>query len=117
MLHLRQSDAANMYVLNARYFFITLLNSLQFHDADQFLIYFAGIYFMRLCILWILYCIITLFLGAFAKLRKAVIDFVMFGSPSIRLSACNNSASTRRILIKFDIRDFFENLSRKFKFC
>ena len=30
--------------------------------------------------------------------------------------AWNNSAPTGRNLIKFDISDFFENLSRKFKF-
>jgi len=41
----------------------------------------------------------TQFLGAFAKLRKAAISFVM----SVRLSAWNNSAPTGRIFIKFDI--------------
>jgi len=50
-------------------------------------------------------------LGAFAKLRQATIRFVMSGS----LSAWNNSAPTGRFFIKFDIRGFFENLSRKFK--
>ena len=34
----------------------------------------------------------------------------------VRLSVQNNSAPTERILIKFDIWNFFENLSRKFKF-
>jgi hypothetical protein len=42
------------------------------------------------------------FLGAFAKLRKATISFVM----SVRPSAWNNSALTERILIKFDILEF-----------
>jgi hypothetical protein len=51
-------------------------------------------------------------LGAFAKLRKATISFVM----SVRPSAWNNTTSTGRILIKFDILVFVENLSRKFKF-
>jgi len=37
-------------------------------------------------------------------------------SLSVCQSACNNSASTRRILMKSDIVVFFENLSRKFKF-
>jgi len=37
-------------------------------------------------------------LGAFAKLQRATVGFVM----SIRLSAWNNSASTGRIFIKFD---------------
>ena len=36
--------------------------------------------------------------------------------PSVRLSACMNSASTVRIFIKFFICVFFENPSRKFKF-
>jgi hypothetical protein len=39
------------------------------------------------------------FFGAFAKLRKATISFVM----SIRLSAWNISAPTGRIFMKFDI--------------
>jgi hypothetical protein len=39
------------------------------------------------------------FLGAFAKLRKASISLVV----SVRLSAWNNSASTIRILMKFEI--------------
>jgi hypothetical protein len=36
--------------------------------------------------------------------------------PSLRQSGGNNSAPTGRILMKFHIRVFFENLSRKFKF-
>ena len=52
-----------------------------------------------------------LFLGAFAKSQNATISFVV----SVRLSAWNNSAPTGRILIKFGIRDFFENLSIKVK--
>ena len=51
-------------------------------------------------------------LGAFAELGKATINFVM----SVRPSACNNSAPTGWIFMKFDIWVFFENLSRKFKF-
>jgi hypothetical protein len=39
------------------------------------------------------------FFGAFAKLRKATISFVM----SVRLSARNNSAPTGHIFKKFDI--------------
>jgi len=39
------------------------------------------------------------FLGAFAKLQKATISFVM----SVRQSAWNNSAPIRRIFINFDI--------------
>ena len=52
------------------------------------------------------------FLGGFSKLRKATISFVMSVCPS----ALNNSTPTTRILIKFGIYAFFENLSRKFKF-
>jgi hypothetical protein len=42
---------------------------------------------------------LSLFLGAFAKLRKATISFVM----SVRLSAWHYSASIGRIFVKFDI--------------
>jgi hypothetical protein len=44
---------------------------------------------------WLLKAVLV----AFAKLRKATISFVM----SVRLSAWNNSISTGRILMKFDI--------------
>ena len=54
------------------------------------------------------------FLGAFAKLRKAIISFVM--SIRVCLSTCNNWTPTGQILMRFDIWTFFENLSRKFKF-
>ena len=40
-----------------------------------------------------------MFLGAFAKFRKAIISFVM----PVRPSAWNNSAPTGRILIKSGI--------------
>ena len=53
-----------------------------------------------------------LFLGAFAKLRKAIISFFMF----VRLSVWNNSASTGRILKKIDIWSLFEDLSIKLNF-
>ena len=55
------------------------------------------------------------FIGAFAKLRKATISFVMF----VCASEWNNSASTGWIFIKFYIRVFSEkkkNLSRILKF-
>ena len=42
------------------------------------------------------------FLGAFAKLRKAIISFVMSAPPYVRPSAWNNSAPIRLILMKFD---------------
>jgi hypothetical protein len=38
-------------------------------------------------------------LGAFAKLRKATISFVV----SVRLPAWNNSTPIRRIFMKFDV--------------
>jgi hypothetical protein len=45
-------------------------------------------------------------------MRKVTVSFVM----SVRLSAWNNSVPAGRILIKFYIWIFFENLPRKFKF-
>jgi hypothetical protein len=58
-----------------------------------------------------------MFLGAFAKLRKATIIFVRFVCLSVCLSAWLYSLPIERISMKFDILVFsFENLSRKFKF-
>jgi hypothetical protein len=51
-------------------------------------------------------------IGAFEKLRKVTISFVMSVCPS----EWNNWAFTGRIFMKFDISIFFENLSREFKF-
>jgi hypothetical protein len=48
------------------------------------------------------------FLGAFAKLRKGTIS----SCPSVRLSAWNNSAPTRRIFLKFGFLVFFEKLEK-----
>ena len=56
------------------------------------------------------------FLGAFAKLRKATVSFVMSVCPSVLPSAWNNSASTGRIFMKFYIRASFENLSTESSF-
>ena len=47
------------------------------------------------------------FWDAFTQFRKATVSFVMSVRPSIRLSACNNSDSTGRIFMKFDIWVFF----------
>jgi hypothetical protein len=55
------------------------------------------------------------FSGEFAKLRRATISS-MSVRPSVRLSVWKNLAPTGRIFMKFDIRLFFENLFRKFKF-
>jgi hypothetical protein len=52
------------------------------------------------------------FLGAFEKLRKATISFVV----SFYTSACNNSALTGQIFIKCYIYVFFKNMYRKFKY-
>jgi hypothetical protein len=49
-----------------------------------------------------------MFLGVFAKFRKAAIDFVM----SVRLSAWNNSAATGHILIKFDMSTFRKSVDK-----
>jgi hypothetical protein len=51
-------------------------------------------------------------LDVFAKLRKACTSFAI----SVCLSAWNNSAPSGRIIMKFDIWVFFENMSRTFKF-
>jgi hypothetical protein len=50
-------------------------------------------------------------LGALEISSKQTISFVM----SVCLSVCV-SAPAGRVCVKFDIREFFENLSRKFKF-
>ena len=59
-------------------------------------------------------------LGAFTKFRKGSVSFVLSVCPSVRPSvrppAWNNSTSTGRIFMKFDIWVFFENLARKLKF-
>jgi len=48
-------------------------------------------------------CVFNAFLGEFAKLRKAAINFVMSVHPSIcPSSAWNNSALAQRIFMKFD---------------
>ena len=49
-------------------------------------------------------------------MRYTTISFGMSVRPSARLSAWNDSVPTWRVLIKFDIWHFLENLSRKFKF-
>ena len=45
----------------------------------------------------------THILGAFTKLRKAIISFVMSVCPSVCLSVWKNSAPTGQIFIKFHI--------------
>jgi hypothetical protein len=50
------------------------------------------------------------FLGAFAKLRKATISPGHFCT-SVRPSALNYSTTTGRILIKFDVQAFLENIT------
>ena len=55
--------------------------------------------------------------GAFAKLRRATIGFVMSVCPSVRLSAWYNSSPSGRIFMTFDIWGFFfsKHLSIKLK--
>jgi len=55
-------------------------------------------------------------LGAFAKLRRTTVSFVMSVRMSFRPSLWNTSAPTERILLKSHICVFFENLSIIFKF-
>jgi len=72
-----------------------------------------------LCSYYVFCCVTIYVVGAFAKLRKAIINFVITLSVflSVRPFAWNNSASTGRIFIKFDIWEFFfTNLLRKLKF-
>jgi hypothetical protein len=55
------------------------------------------------------------FLVAFAKFRRTTISFLMPVRPSVRLSVWNSSTPTGRVFVKFDIWEFFENMSQKFK--
>ena len=55
-------------------------------------------------------------LGTFTKLQKATIRFIMSAYPSVCPSTWHNSALIGRIFTKFGIWEFFENLSKKFKF-
>ena len=50
------------------------------------------------------------FLGAFAKLRKATVSFVMSFCPSARMEQLGSHGTDS---VKFHISVFFENLSRK----
>ena len=63
---------------------------------------------------WIIRLILLmLLLGAFAKLRKETVNFIM----SVRLSVRTEQlGSHSRILMKFDVCAFFESLSKKFTF-
>jgi hypothetical protein len=55
----------------------------------------------------------ALFIGDFAKVEKTI-SFIM--CVFVRPALCNNSANMRRIFMKIDIREYFENLSREFKY-
>jgi len=55
------------------------------------------------------------FLGAFAKLQKAAVNFIMSVCPFVRLSAWN-LVPTGRIFMKFDICVFFENFRENVSF-
>jgi len=57
----------------------------------------------------------SLYLGAFAKLRKATISFVICVRPSVRPHG-KTRLPLKRVFMKFDIWVFFEKLSTNFKF-
>jgi len=60
-----------------------------------------------------------IFLGAFARLRKATISFVLYVWPAVRLSVCSHGITRLPLdgffLMKFYIWIFFQNLSSLFK--
>jgi len=56
------------------------------------------------------------FLGAFIKLRKATISFVMSVCPSVRPSAWKHPAPTERIFVKFVFLYFFKIFRRNSSF-
>jgi len=56
------------------------------------------------------------FLGAFAKLLKTTMSFVMSIRLSVHPSAWNSSAPIEQIFTKFGIWAFFKSLKRKFRF-
>ena len=66
---------------------------------EYYISYFTIAYFLVCHSL--LFTVIQL-LGAFAKLRKKTINFVM----SVRLSACNNSAPSGKTFMEFVIENF-----------
>jgi hypothetical protein len=55
-------------------------------------------------------------LCSFASLQKATMSFVLYVCLSVRQPAWNKAAATGRIFMKFDIRIYFGNMSRKLKF-
>jgi len=63
-----------------------------------------------------LYIWIFWFSGAFEKLRKATVSFVMSIRLSVLQSAWNNSAPTGQIFMKYYVWVFFESQSRKYVF-
>jgi hypothetical protein len=76
---------------------VCIVVNLQFHNSRPTVIPLQYLHYNTRISSFILYLIS--FLGAFAKFRKATISFVM----SVCLSAWNNSAPTRQILMKLDI--------------
>ena len=92
------------------------LSSLIFFLSFLFLFVSLSLFLYHLLpfvsLLFLLFCFSPVFLCAFAKLRKAVINFVV----SVRPPAWNSSTPTGRIFIKFVIWVFSESMSRKVKF-
>ena len=60
-----------------------------------------------------IYTCLKMSFRAFAKLRKAIISFVMSLCRYVRPSAWNNSDPTGRIFMKLDIWVFFRKVARK----
>jgi len=56
------------------------------------------------------------FLGAFDKLRKETISYVMSVCSYDSLLAWDKSVPIQRILVELDIWKFFENMARKIRF-
>ena len=69
--------------------------------------------FIRSHILFILFVNIKFFLGAFVKLRKATLGFILTVCLFVCPSTWNKSAPTVRIFMKVCIRVYIENLSRE----
>jgi len=56
------------------------------------------------------------FLGAVQNCENRFLVFPRHVYLSVRVSAWNNAASTRIIFMKFDIRKFYENKSKRLQF-
>ena len=78
--------------------------------------YVRSILDIKVFVFRLLVLFVPRFWGAFANYENRLLSSVMSIGPSVGLCAWNNSSSTGRTFMKFDICGFFENLSRRFKF-